>query len=54
MKQKLMNLLSEEEKDGPPRIINSVTIDFYLWNYAKLHGNKMAHCPIHRTQTVFY
>lgn len=35
-------------------IINSVTLDFYLWNFAKGNSSQMNQFPIHRTLTHFY
>lgn len=37
-----------------PTSVNSVLIDYYLWNYAKSNSSSMAHLPIHRTLTIFY
>ena len=45
---------SQHNHDTTSSLINSVTIDFYLWNYAKQHSNLMDHLPIHRTLTIFY
>ena len=35
-------------------IINAITIDFYLWDYAKLHAEEMKDIPIHRTRSIYY
>lgn len=35
-------------------VINSVSLDFYLWNYAKTNSSQMNQFPIHRTLTHFY
>lgn len=35
-------------------LINSIVIDFYLWDYAKDHGEAMKDIPIHKTRTFFY
>lgn len=43
-----------EEGAGQPTAVNSVTIDYYLWNYAKTQYVEMQAYPIHRTRTVFY
>lgn len=34
--------------------LNSILIDFYLWDYAKSHSENMKHIPIHKTITKFY
>ena len=38
-------------KDGK---MNSIIIDFYLWDYATLNSNEMKAFPEHRTRTYFY
>lgn len=34
--------------------VNSITVDNYLWTYAKSHGASMNHLAHHRVHTVFY
>ena len=34
--------------------VNAIEIDFYLWEYAQKHREKMAAWPIHHTYSVFY
>ncbi|XP_041042569.1 queuosine salvage protein isoform X2 [Carcharodon carcharias] len=34
--------------------INSVLIDYYLWDYAKDHREDMADIPIHRVRCIYY
>jgi hypothetical protein len=34
--------------------LNAITIDFYLWTFAKEHQQEMADIPIHKTRSVFY
>lgn len=34
--------------------VNAITIDFYLWDYAKLRSADLAAVPIHRTRSTFY
>ncbi|PRP77812.1 hypothetical protein PROFUN_07754 [Planoprotostelium fungivorum] len=34
--------------------LNSIVIDFYLWDTAKSLGDKLNHIPIHRTLGIFY
>eukprot|EP00112_Aurelia_sp_Birch-Aquarium-sp1_P019076 Seg4651.4 transcript_id=Seg4651.4/GoldUCD/mRNA.D3Y31 product="Queuosine salvage protein" protein_id=Seg4651.4/GoldUCD/D3Y31 len=38
-------------KDGK---LNSIIIDFYLWDYATLNSSEMETLPEHRTRTYFY
>ena len=54
VKEKMKELCLQESGAPLPETVNSVTLDYYLWNYAKLHGERMSHCPIHKTLTVFY
>lgn len=42
------------EKMLPDISVNSVMIDFYLWDYAKANSAKMDHLPIHHTRSIFY
>ncbi|PVV05190.1 hypothetical protein BB560_000284 [Smittium megazygosporum] len=34
--------------------LNSIMLDFFLWDYAKKNSASMAHIPIHLTKSVFY
>ena len=34
--------------------INSITIDFVLWTFAKEHSDLMDYIPIHKTRGIFY
>lgn len=34
--------------------LNSIIIDFYLWDYSKDHWQDMQHLPIHRIRSTFY
>lgn len=43
-----------EDVDALCRLINPVTIDHFLWNYAKKHKDAMKHLPIHKIRTIFY
>ncbi|KAL0979694.1 hypothetical protein UPYG_G00188340 [Umbra pygmaea] len=43
-----------KERDDQSCNINSAVIDFYLWPYAKLHHEEMAHIPIHHTRCIYY
>ena len=57
----MLELMKEREGAGAQEseaslssIVNSVTLDFYLWNYAKTNSSQMTDFPIHRTLTHFY
>lgn len=41
-----------KSKESAP--INSVMIDFALWDYATEHRDQLAKFPIHRTKSVYY
>lgn len=34
--------------------VNSVLIDFALWDLAKTKSEELKHIPIHKTRTMFY
>jgi len=34
--------------------LNSIFIDYYIWDYSKEHTEEMKHIPIHKTRSVFY
>ncbi|XP_071816725.1 queuosine 5'-phosphate N-glycosylase/hydrolase-like isoform X2 [Apostichopus japonicus] len=34
--------------------VNSVVVDFYLWDYSKDHWQDMKHIPIHRLRSTYY
>lgn len=34
--------------------VNSVILDFYLWDYAKASQTLMAHIPVHHVRSIFY
>ncbi|KAL7751059.1 hypothetical protein RI367_003639 [Sorochytrium milnesiophthora] len=38
----------------PDMQVNSILIDFFLWDYAKQHADELKNIPIHRTKTIFY
>jgi len=52
----VMKLAVEEGKDYTDvlNIINSITVDHYLWDYAKAHREELAQLPIHKVRTIFY
>lgn len=49
---RLINPSSQPSEEGVR--VNSVLIDFALWDYAKAHNNKMANVPIHLVKSIFY
>ncbi|XP_076799812.1 queuosine 5'-phosphate N-glycosylase/hydrolase-like [Clavelina lepadiformis] len=45
----------EREKNTKQNtMVNSITVDFYLWDYAKSHRKQMAHLPFHKVRTIYY
>lgn len=34
--------------------VNSVTVDNYLWDYAKDHSENMKHLDFHLVRTIYY
>jgi hypothetical protein len=34
--------------------INSIVLDFFLWDYAKENSDALASFPIHRTRSIYY
>uniref|UniRef100_H2YEE0 Queuosine 5'-phosphate N-glycosylase/hydrolase n=1 Tax=Ciona savignyi TaxID=51511 RepID=H2YEE0_CIOSA len=47
-------LLSNPETTKYAKIVNSITIDNHLWDFAASHRSKMAHLEFHRVRTIFY
>ena len=47
----MIELMKERNLDFP---VNSVLIDFYLWDQAKQKNEELKHIPIHKTKTIFY
>lgn len=55
IRKKLAKLISDDpDLDVESEEINSILLDYYLWNYAKDHSNAMKAYPIHKTHTIFY
>ncbi|PVZ96552.1 hypothetical protein BB558_007533 [Smittium angustum] len=50
LRQEINKLLQQNGKPG----INSVLLDFYLWDYAKKYSELMDHIPIHLVKSVYY
>lgn len=48
----LMKSTSQSTEEGVS--VNSVLIDFALWDYAKAHHKKLANVPIHLVKSIFY
>jgi len=51
VKRKILELAKQQ---GDVVTINSILIDFYLWDKAKEDRDKIAHVPIHKTVTIYY
>jgi hypothetical protein len=55
--QRLDQLQQHNEQQAPATTtlpINAISIDFYLWDYAKANAAAMQHIPIHKTSSIFY
>jgi len=35
-------------------IVNSITLDFFLWDFARAHRKEMNHLQFHRVRTIYY
>ncbi|XP_006981739.1 queuosine 5'-phosphate N-glycosylase/hydrolase [Peromyscus maniculatus bairdii] len=46
--------LFEKSGEKPQGEINSVLLDFHLWDYARNHRNDMRGIPFHRTRCIYY
>lgn len=51
---RIKELLEKEPSNDIPIQINSILIDFYLWDYAKQYTVELKKIPIHKTETIFY
>ncbi|RWS25981.1 hypothetical protein B4U80_00161 [Leptotrombidium deliense] len=38
----------------PNIIINSVIIDFYLWDYRRTYSEQLESMPFHKVRSIFY
>lgn len=48
-------LLSDDDvKDSKLSTVNAITIDNFLWDYARDHRDKIDHLPFHLVRTIFY
>lgn len=52
--RKEIDNLVKNDADADQKPINSVIIDFYLWDYATRHPEDMKGCPEHKTRSIFY
>lgn len=50
----LDKLLQRADPDMLAIPINSILIDYLLWDYAKEHTDELAHIPIHRVLSFYY
>ncbi|XP_019064324.1 queuosine salvage protein isoform X2 [Fukomys damarensis] len=46
--------LIEKQSEKPHGEINSVLLDYYLWDYARDHRDDMKGIPFHRTRCIYY
>ncbi|XP_038626021.1 queuosine salvage protein [Tachyglossus aculeatus] len=52
IRDQLLELTEKEEKPGTE--INSIFLDYYLWDYARDHREDMKGMPFHRTRCIYY
>lgn len=43
-----------KEPGQPLPNVNAITIDFYLWDYARQHSKALEQIPIHHTRCIYY
>ncbi|XP_038054260.1 queuosine salvage protein-like [Patiria miniata] len=53
IRQELKSLMAEDSSLSG-LTLNSIIIDFYLWDYSKDHWRDMQHVPIHKIRSTFY
>ncbi|XP_022109808.1 UPF0553 protein C9orf64-like isoform X1 [Acanthaster planci] len=53
IRQKLKDLMTQDSSLSG-LTLNSVIIDFYLWDYSKDHWRDMQHIPIHKIRSTLY
>ncbi|XP_037350013.1 queuosine salvage protein [Talpa occidentalis] len=46
--------LIEKKGEKPGEEINSILLDYYLWDYARDHREDMKEIPFHRTRCIYY
>ncbi|XP_003475121.1 queuosine 5'-phosphate N-glycosylase/hydrolase [Cavia porcellus] len=46
--------LIEKKSEKPTAEINSILLDYYLWDYARDHREDMKGIPFHRTRCIYY
>lgn len=51
-----LEVIAASKHDSPPNStgINSVLVDFLLWDYATGHGRDLSGVPIHRVRSIYY
>ena len=52
--REIKRLLEKKGEHGRDVLVNSVLLDFYLWDFAKEKKEEMQHIPIHKTESIFY
>jgi len=50
----LQELVRKEAKKEVLDIVNSITLDFFLWDFARGHRKEMNHLQFHRVRTIYY
>ena len=51
LKKDILELMKKENKQY---LINSIILDFYLWDAAKDKKDQISFVPIHKTKSIFY
>lgn len=55
LKVEVLKLLNEKSASKEVTdVLNSITLDFYLWDFARGHRKEMEHLPFHRTRCIYY
>lgn len=54
IKSYLLDLLDKRKQNISKTLINSISIDYYLWDYRRTHAAELEYIPFHKTITKFY
>jgi len=47
-------ILKLAERDGVEIVVNSIIVDYFLWEYARAHRDLINALPFHRCRTIYY
>ena len=53
LRRKMHEVQQRRGTDGL-EILNAITIDFHLWDFAKAERSAMCDIPIHKTLSIYY